>query len=178
MDFPFRKKKPDLDQAFVSLLEDHKEQLYRIAYSYVRNEHDALEVIQDSVCKGYSSLTSLKKPEFMKTWFVRIVINTAISYSRKQKRTIPMDVTEDVTLDREAPRADHASTTVEKLGLEQALTLLRDKEKAIVLLRFFEDWKLDQIASTLDLPLNTVKSTLYRALKKMKINLEEGFDHE
>ncbi len=61
------------------------------------------------------------------------------------------------------------------MDLNYALGLLKEKEKAVVILRFFEEYRLEEIAKTLDEPLNTIKTILYRSLKKLKLNLEEEY---
>ncbi len=176
MIYSFRKNKgkdKELERIFLEMLEANKDNFYRIAYSYVKNKDDALDVIQDSVYKGYSSLGKLKNPEYMKTWFTRIIINSSINLLKANKRFV---LSEEVELKE---TVDHkASKSEEKIDLKRALESLKDKEKAIVVLRYFEDYKLEEIAATLDEPISTIKSTLYRALKKMKINFEEEYIYD
>lgn len=169
------------EHIFMEMIEKHKGQFYRIAFSYTKNEHDALDVIQESVCKAYENLDKLKEISYLKTWFVRILINTAISMGKKQKRIVPSQETSEIINHNQSPSDlsnDFSNDVVNKIDVMEALDLLNDHEKSIVLLRFFEDYKLEDVAKSLDIPLNTTKSTLYRALKKMKITLEEVWKHD
>lgn len=146
------------------LIADYKK-LYRLAYSYVHNENDALDLVQESAYKAIKNSHSLKNPQYVSTWLYRIVINESISFLRKHKQqdTVLYDLdgeTEDMYVD---------------FDLYQALERLEPLDKTVVVLRYFEGMQLNQIAQTLDENLSTVKSRLYRSLKKLRISLaEEG----
>lgn len=166
---PFHKKVMTKEKQFIQMIEEDKEQLYRIAFSYMKNEHDALEVVQETVCKAYENLSKLREIDYMKTWFTRILINTALQMIRQRKR-IQLD---DFTGQNLADHVDDVSQMENRLDLMQSLDTLGDQEKMVVILRYFEDYKLEEVSQAVELPLNTTKSILYRALKKMKINFEE-----
>ncbi len=135
---------------------------YRIAFSYVRSEADAQDIVQESAYKAIYHANKLKKPEYAKTWICRIVINEAVSYLRKRKKEQEEPILADMA-DRE--RED---TT----DLRRALEKLAPEEKSVIILRFFEDMKLDEIAAVCQESVSTVKSRLYRTLKKLKLDLE------
>ena len=166
---PFHKKVMTKEKQFIQMIEEDKEQLYRIAFSYMKNEHDALEVVQETVCKAYENLSKLREIDYMKTWFTRILINTALQMIRQRNR-IQLD---DFTGQNLADHVDDVSQMENRLDLMQSLDTLGDQEKMVVILGYFEDYKLEEVSQAVELPLNTTKSILYRALKKMKINFEE-----
>jgi RNA polymerase sigma-70 factor (ECF subfamily) len=160
------------EKKFVKMLDLDKEQFYRIAFSYLKNEHDALDVLQDSIGMAYEKLSDLREIAYMKTWFVRILINRSISMCKQKSRWLPNDYIEDLQTDY---RLDQE--TENKIDVMTSLERLDAREKTIVILRYFEDFKLEDVAHTIDLPLSTTKTILYRALKKMKVSLEEvSFD--
>ena len=141
------------------------QKLYRLAYSYVHNEQDALDIVQESAYKAVKYSDSLKEPKYVGTWIYRIVINESIRFLRK--RTIQEVAMEDLEGGVEDRYTD--------FDLHQALEQLDPLDKTVVVLRFFEGMQLNQIAQTLDENLNTIKSRLYRSLKKLKLSLaEEG----
>lgn len=163
-----------LEMQFINMLEMEKESFYRIAYSYMRSQRDALEVIQDSVGKAYGKLNKVKSPEYMKTWFTRIVINTAKDDLKKRKRLVLVDENSGMEIDQ----TEIGQGIEDNLDLRKAFRILNEKERIVLTLRYFEDKKLQEIEKILDLPLPTIKSTVYRALKKLRIELEEGVSIE
>lgn len=62
---------------------ENKEKLYRIAFSYTKNKEDALDIVQESVLKALKSANTLKTPQYIKTWYYKILTRTAIDYIRK-----------------------------------------------------------------------------------------------
>jgi len=163
-----------MEEHFLRMLEAEKERFYRIAYSYMKNQHDALDIIQASVEKAYGKLDQVREPDYLKTWFTRVVINTAKDDLRKRKRMVLVE--ENTEMDRYQPVVN--PRVEEKLDLEKAFEVLNENERIILTLRYFEDRKFQEIESILEKPASTIKSTLYRALKKLRINLEEGVQYE
>ena len=143
---------------------DSYEAMYRLAYTYVRNEEDALDIVQESVYKAIKHSASVKQESYIKTWLWRIVMNTALDFIIKNQKEIAVDAF------YENGRED----SYRDFDTIEALNVLTEKEKAVVVLRFFEDQKLSEIARTLNENTNTVKTILYRSLKKLKLELTEG----
>ena len=72
----FKRAKKGDSESFYKLLEPIKDKLYRSAYVYVENEHDALDCIHEAVIKAIQSLDKLKEPQYFNTWIMKILINT------------------------------------------------------------------------------------------------------
>ena len=144
----------------------NRERHYRLAYSYVKNPDDALDVIQESICKAIQSAHTLKSPSFIKTWYYRIVVNTALDLLRKQKKLV---LTDEEPFEALHPVADEP---LQDYDLHQALDRLPGHYKTIVALRYFEDMTLDDIAEVTGIPLSTVKTRLYKSLKMLRLELE------
>lgn len=140
---------------------------YRLAYSYVKNKESALDIIQDSIMKALRSIDSLEQTGYLKTWFYRILINTSIDFIHKNKR---MTVVEDEVLDFHLPSHE---MDVPDIDLYEAIDHLAPKQKTLIILRFFEDMKIEDIAKTLGVNQNTIKTRLYAALRKLRTNMEE-----
>lgn len=143
---------------------DSYEAMYRLAYTYVRNEEDALDIVQESVYKAIKNSDRVRQESYIKTWLWRIVMNTAVDFIRKNRKEMAVDEV------YETGQED----TYKDFDTIEALKVLDEKEKAVVVLRFFEDQKLKDIAGILNENTNTVKTILYRGLKKLKIELTEG----
>ena len=82
--FNFRGKA--LEKSFEKFIVDNKEKFYKLAYCYVKNHHDALDIIQESILKAYANLNSLKDEKAIDKWFSRIVVNTAVDFIRKNSK--------------------------------------------------------------------------------------------
>ncbi|MEK4425553.1 RNA polymerase sigma factor [Solibacillus sp. FSL K6-1523] len=155
----------NLEQLFIDFVRDNKKPLYLFAYSYVKNEQDALDIIQDSIQKAWQSLHKVEKIAQLKSWFYQIVARTAIDFLRKMKRIQVMDEEE---ISYVSPQQQD---TYEDVDLENAMDQLPYPLKEVIILRFFEDLKLEDVATILNIPLSTAKSRLYKALKLLKIEL-------
>ena len=145
------------------LIADYQK-LYRLAYSYVHNENDALDIVQESAYKAVKNSHTLKNPQYAGTWIYRIVINESISFLRKQKQN------DTVLYETDGECEDRYSD----IDLHQVLEQLEVTDKTVIVLRYFEGLQLKQIAEVLDENLSTVKSRLYRSLKKLRVSMEEG----
>ncbi|ATP40462.1 RNA polymerase subunit sigma-70 [Solibacillus sp. R5-41] len=156
-----------LEQLFTDFVRDNKKQLYLFAYSYVKNEQDALDIIQDSIQKAWLSLHTLEKKAQMKSWLFQIIARTAIDFLRKMKRIQVMD---DEKLKYLSPQQQD---TYEDVDLENAMDHLPLPLREVIILRYFEDLKLEDVAIILNIPLSTAKSRLYKALKLLKIELSD-----
>lgn len=148
------------EQAVQSALLENYDKYYRLAYSYVHNEADAMDIVQEGAYKAILKCDSLKNPEYVDTWIYRIMINEAFSLLRQRRDLAVMD---EVTAVKEDLYAD--------IDLHNAIEKLPPKDKTIVLLRFFEDKRLEEIAEILNENLSTVKSRLYRVMSKLKLAL-------
>ena len=149
------------------LLIENYEKYYRLAFSYVHNEADAMDIVQEGAYKAMLKWESLEREDFAETWIYRIMLNEIFSMLRKRTRN------EESMVDPDCLEEIPAETPVDSLSLREALDRLPPKEKALVELRYFEDLKLEEIAGALDENLSTVKSRLYRTLRKLRIALEE-----
>ncbi|PIC63793.1 RNA polymerase subunit sigma-70 [Sporosarcina sp. P13] len=146
---------------------ENQESHYRLAYSYVRNKENALDIVQDSIFKALQSIDRLDEINYLKTWFYRILVNTSIDFIRKHQRVLVMD---DEVLDGYLPQTEDRQID---LDLLDALDALSAYEKSLIILRFFEDLKIEEVAAVLDENVNTIKTKLYRTLRKLRIEIGE-----
>ena len=143
------------------------ESMYRIAFTYVKNADDALDIVQDSAYKAIKNAKSVKQEEYIETWIYRIVMNCAVDFLKRNRKEMATERLEEL---------HHMETTDKYMDFDtiRALDILNEKERAVIILRFFEEKKLDEIAAVLGMNGNTVKSILYRSLQKLKAELEKG----
>lgn len=153
------------DNDIIEALQIWQNSLYRLAYSYVRNADDAMDIVQESVYKALKYKNKLRDVDSLKPWLFRIVINTSLDFIKKQKlinytQSVPEEGYED---------------DYQFIEVMEMLNTLDEKSREVIILHFFQDMTLLQVAETTNQKLSTVKSQLYRALKKLKI---EFFDAE
>lgn len=146
------------------LLENY-DRYYRLAYSYVKNEADALDIVQNGAYKAIYNSKSLRNTEFAGTWIYRIMLNEVFRFCKKKGPQV-------VSLE-EIPMEHGKEDVYEDIDLKEALDSLNAEDKAVIQLRFFEDKSLNEIAEILGENLSTVKSRLYRGIRKLKLQLAE-----
>jgi len=147
------------DDAFLSLMFTHKDALYRTALAYLKNEGDALEAVQEVTFRAYEKIHSLKKPEYAKTWLIRIMMNYCRDVLRKQKRFV---------IDEETVLQHGFSEDYTYLEVEEAMAKLTEEQRELIHMKYLQDVKIKEIAEMSSIPEGTVKTRLYKALKSLR----------
>lgn len=143
------------------ILLNEYDKFYRLAYSYVNNEQDALDIVQESAFKVIKDCGKVHDPQYLSTWIYRVVMNTAVDFLRKHKNC-------SVSLeDMDIPHED----TYKEDDPMDLLKTLEETDRTILALKYFEELEFKEIAEILNMNTNTVKARLYRALKKLKFDL-------
>ena len=78
------------DKAFLTLFQEYEQDIYRMAYIYVKNQNDALDVVQETAYRSFKSIGTLKEPRYFKTWLMRIAISCSLDILRKRKNVVPL----------------------------------------------------------------------------------------
>lgn len=156
------------ENELLSTIDQHKKQLYRIAYSYVKNEQDALDVIQETVCRAIANQHTLKESAYMKSWLIRILINCALDICKRSAKVhnFAPDIMENLS-------SEETTSLDDLLDLRKAIEALGEPQKTLIQLRFYEDLTLEETARVMEMPVGTVKSHIYRTLKRLKLELRE-----
>ncbi|WP_317259320.1 RNA polymerase sigma factor [Paenibacillus baimaensis] len=155
------------EQLLTRCITDHKENVYRLAYSYVKNKEDALDIVQDSIYKALTSIELLNKPEAVKSWFYRIVVYTSLDFLRKQKK---VQIVDEETIESYSPGT---ADIYPDIDLEQTLDNLPHKYRSVIVLRYFEDLKIEEVADILNENVNTIKTRLYQALQILRVTMND-----
>ncbi|WP_066638648.1 sigma-70 family RNA polymerase sigma factor [Desulfolucanica intricata] len=155
--------------AFTQLVDKQKADLYRIAFSYVKNQDDALDIVHETVYKAFVSIEKLKNPEHFSTWLTRILINCAINQLRKSKKVLLL--TDQETVQARAEERDQTDL----IDLYTAIDKLSNQHKTVILLKYFRGFKVVEIAEVLGCPVGTAKTYLHQALKELRLELKEEY---
>lgn len=139
-----------------------------MAYVYVKNESDALDVVQEVAYRSFKKIETLKNPEYFKTWLIKIAITCSIDLVRKNKNVVQLKPEYDECIsfeDEDIPLS---------ITLQELLNQLNEDEKSIVILKFYEGYSFKEIADLLNMPIGSAKSVLYRALGKLRKQFKEA----
>ena len=147
------------------LVNDIKNDGYKIAYTVLKNEEDSIDAYLQAVEKGLNNIKNLKEAKYFKTWFLKIVINEAKNIIKKNKKIISL---EDYA-DKES-YIEHDKDT--KIDLERALENIDTEVQEMIRLKFYMGYTLEEIGDILELPIGTVKGKMYTALKCIRKDLE------
>lgn len=144
---------------FISQIQEYKSELFLLAVSIVNDYHDAEDVVAETMLIAYEKLNSLKKEERFKFWLMKILVNNARMLLRKNKRFVYVDEIDAYVSGNEKNISD---------VWEMVLSL--DSElKTIVILYYYQGFKVKEISKMLSLPVGTVKSRLASARKKLRL---------
>lgn len=159
-------------EALIQLLREIENPLYRTAYYLIGNEQDALDITQDALIRIYTNIGNYREEAQFKTWAQRIVTNLCIDRFRKKREVISIDehdliLRSSQDVEKEIEIGDLAD------DIEQAINKLPEHFRIVVIMRYIQDYSYNEISETLDLPLNTVKSHLFRARKLLQTMLHE-----
>ena len=152
----------DAKNILIEYIKNNEAKLYRIAYSYVAQRDAALDIVQEAIIKALENIDKLRVKEYVKTWFYRILINEALMYIKKNKKYVQMEC--DIKEELE----DFENTSDNNIEIYQNVQKLDDKLKTVIVLRYFENLKLEEISKITNTNLSTVKSRLYKGLEIIK----------
>ena len=160
------------DKAFLKLFQQHEADIYRMAYVYVKNQEDALDIVQEVAYQSFKKIHTLRSPEYFKTWLMKITMNIAMNVIRENKKVIHLkpEYEEFIGIENEDMSLS--------ISLRTLIEELDEDEKSIVLLRFYQDYTFKEISEILEIPLGTAKSILYRAINKLRKQYKEDDSYE
>lgn len=158
MEFLVQKAKAKNPEAFVQLMESQMKNMYKVAWSYLKNDDDAADAIQDTILTCFEKIDTLEKNKYFKTWLTRILINKCKAMLNNRKE-ISM---EENILENQSWQSDYSD-----LEWNELLSLLDEKYRVVVLLYYAEGFKAKEISQILDVKESTVQSRLARAREKI-----------
>lgn len=162
--------------AFNQLVEIFQEEIYRMAYYRTRSRMDAEDITQDVFMQAFRHLPRLKQTERFRSWLFRIAMNKIRDFYRKKKlRNLFKNFSNDdetIQLDRDSNEDPEAMENLIRQDFWKKFGLVLDKlsrmEREVFLLRFFDHLSIREIAGVLKKSESTIKTHLYRSLKKLK----------
>jgi RNA polymerase sigma-70 factor (ECF subfamily) len=164
-------------EAFRLLVERHSRPIFRVAYRMTGNEHDADDVVQETLLRAYRQLDRFEDRSNFGTWLHRIAVNCSLDLLRARVRLEKRHATE--AGDEEAefvandPQPDRILLSTElREHVASALAQLSGNERTAFVLRHFEGVPIEEIGRTLGIQVNAAKHTVFRAVRKLRVALE------
>jgi RNA polymerase sigma factor (sigma-70 family) len=166
-------------EALAPLAERHYVRLYRIALSYLRDRDDALDAVQETFVKAFQNANRWDQASQVAPWLTRICINQSIDQYRRNKRrgerSDALDAADhDERFAGPGPSPEQQAAGAQ-LGarIQRALKVLPRTQRSVFVLRHYDGRSLEEIARALGISLGTVKSSLHRALHRLRDELRE-----
>lgn len=155
------------EEAYYRLVSMHRRRLYGIAYGYMRSEGDALEMLQEMTCRGLIKCHKLRDPGAFIPWLIRILIHCCMDELKRRKRSIQLT---------EHHMADQITEMKEedRLDLEKALDRLKPNYRHVLILKYYDDMTVTEIARVLERSEGTIKTWIHQGLKQIRNKMYLG----
>ena len=154
-------------EAYKRLIEQNKKYFFNIAISILSSEDDAGDAIGEMIIKGYENITKLREPQFFKTWMTRILINESKKILISRGKVISIEEYQEQVTNGELNQE-------ENIDLRRAMKKLSKEQHDVIMLFYYNNLKIDEIAEILNIPAGTVKSRLNSAKNKLYEELNYG----
>ena len=175
-----RAQKGDHD-AFAALVDEHQRYVYNLALRVVKDENEALDLTQDTFVRAWMALPNFRGKSQFRTWLYRITTNLCynrLSNLRRSLNDLGDDVLQDIPETNFNNPVQEFESNENRRHLHQAIAGLDEKYRLLITLRYQNELSYEEIASTLNLPLGTVKTGIFRAKKQLRrklIQLEDSW---
>ncbi|WZL72988.1 RNA polymerase sigma factor [Clostridiaceae bacterium 35-E11] len=150
---------------FIDWIEERKDKYYKIGWAYLYNEYDIEDVFQNTIIKVYENIAQLREEKYFETWVAAIFINECKRILRNRKR-------ESITENIEAMEGSYQDA--QKMEFKEILNQLEEINKEVILLKYISGYSQQEIADILEIPIGTVKSRIYRGLKALRNEMDQG----
>jgi RNA polymerase sigma-70 factor (ECF subfamily) len=167
--------------AFHELVGRHKKKIYYLAYDITGDHQEAEDISQEVFIKMYRSLKTFRRDAKMSSWLYQITVNASIDSLRKKSSRQATPISEFDRLNIQESLAASKVSAFDPLRstessqiqnhISQALKKISPKERTIFVMRHYNDLKLGEIAEVLGITIGTVKSLLFRAIRKLRKEL-------
>lgn len=151
-------------EALLNLILKEKDNYYKLAYFYMKNQHDALDILQEMIIVIYKEIPNLKKVNSFYIWSKKILVNLCKKELTKKNKF--EEIKEYYPLEEEGFKEAE-----NKIYLKTLIESLNENQKEVIKLKFYLDYSYDEISKILGIPLGTVKSRINKGLNKIRKNI-------
>jgi RNA polymerase sigma-70 factor (ECF subfamily) len=163
----------DFPDAFQAVLGERSVRWYNACLRITRDADLAADAVQDALLKAWHRRDEFRGEAALDSWIHRIALNAAIDLTRRRKRRAEEELDPELpeAVSTESADSEYVQESFGK-DLSSAMQRLTDKERQIFLLKHVEGWRLDEIAESQQMPLGSVKNALFRAVRKLRVDLQ------
>jgi RNA polymerase sigma-70 factor, ECF subfamily len=157
------------EEVFAALTRQKVDGAYRLAWAILRDSADADDATQDAFAMAWRKRSSLRDVDRFDAWFGRILVNVCRDRLRSSRSSgvRPLEEAPEPTV------GDSSAFVSNRDAVDRALDRLDPDHRIVVILRYWADLQVDEIAARMGIPPGTVKSRLHNALKTMPPRLED-----
>ncbi|GAA0085801.1 sigma-70 family RNA polymerase sigma factor [Clostridium sp. CTA-7] len=148
-------------EALLRLIMSEKDNYYKLAYVYMKNKHDALDILQEMIVVLYKEIPKLKKLDSFYSWSKTILVNLCKNELSKRKRYEEVDL-ENISEENTFKESE------DKIYLKSLIENLNENQKEVIRLRYYLDYSYDEIATIMKIPLGTVKSRINKGINRIR----------
>lgn len=150
-------------ESFIRLMEEHRQSMLKVAYGFFSNEEDVADVMQQTVLNAYEHIGELKKPDYFKTWLLRILINNCNQLYNGRKRAITVE---------KMPEEAYVDDYPQENTFFQLLSLLQKDDRVVFQLYYGEGYTTREISQILDRNESTIRSRIRRGKEQLRKQIQ------
>ncbi|MDQ6422260.1 sigma-70 family RNA polymerase sigma factor [Paenibacillus sp. LHD-117] len=154
-------------EALLQLIIAEQDAYYRLAYSYMRNEHDAMDAMEDMIVMLYEKLDQLQKVDAFYSWSKTILVNRCKTILRQKERFLPLEDERESSFAALTDDNPYRFTESE-MDMQVLLSHLNARQREAIELRYVHDLPYQTIADMTEAPLGTIKSRISQGIQKLK----------
>lgn len=155
-------------EALLQLIIADQDAYYRLAYTYMGNEHDAMDVMEDMIVTLYEKIDQLQRGEAFYSWSKTILVNRCKTLLRKKERYLQLEEEEESAHSALTDVNPYRDTESE-MDMQMLLSHLDGPQREAIELRYVHDLSYQTIADITGVPLGTTKSRISLGIKKLKL---------
>ncbi|MBM7663175.1 RNA polymerase sigma-70 factor (ECF subfamily) [Bacillus mesophilus] len=166
-----KKAKKRDQEAVLQLVMNQKDEYYRLAYTYMGNQHDAMDVMEEMIVILYEKIHQLNKEESFYSWSKTILVNRCKDILKKQNKLILMSEWDHHQVnrkEREQINADPYELSEQQMDINLLLENINNQQAEAIKLKYFHDLDYKTISKITNVSIGTVKSRIFQGLKRMK----------
>lgn len=172
MELLVKKAKRGDAEAFITLIEENKQSMYKVARGFLRDQEDVADAMAETVLNCFEKIGSLKQDSYFKTWMIRILINNCKDILKRQKRNI---LTEDIP---EQAQREMTAASGGVLEFQELIEPLKEQDRSIFTLYYVYGMKVKEIAACMEMKESTVVTRLKRGRETLRGEMTDSREKE